>query len=148
MYTDPSGHVAVSTLLISVLISVLVNVGIEAYEEYKGQEKDIMDYVGAVLGGAFGGAIGFGAGEVIKYAACLIGTGVGKLASKLLSNNKVNRFLTNAGFEGIKIGTKGIFKITKSLASVEGNVITDLFSGLGSGGYSWLEKYFAIRVSH
>ena len=188
MYTDPSGHVAVSTLLISVLISVLVNVGIEAYEEYKGQEKDIMDYVGAVLGGAisglgvgfmgaivlggvgemvevafsgeatkdnlvptffsgaFSGAIGFGAGEVIKYAACLIGTGVVKVASKLLSNNKVNRFLTNAGFEGIKIGTKGIFKITKSLASVEGNIITDIFSGLGSGGYSWLEKYFVTHV--
>ena len=78
----------------------------------------------------------------------MIGTGVGKLASKLFSNNKVNRFLVNAGFERIKIGTKGIFKITKSLASVEGNIIIDIFSGLGSGGYSCLENYFAIRVSH
>lgn len=78
----------------------------------------------------------------------MIGTGVGKLVSKLFSNNKVNRLLTKAGFEGIKIGTKGIFKIIKSLASVEGNVITDIFSGLGSGGYLCLENYFAIRVSH
>ena len=45
----------------------------------------------------------------------MIGTGVGKLASKLLSNNKVNRFLANAGFEGIKIGIKGQVLSTKGV---------------------------------
>ena len=143
---DPSGHFAISTLILSVVISTIVNVGIEIYEDTHGQDKDAMDYVGAILGGAFSGAIGFGAIEAIKYATCLIGTGVGKLASKLFSNNKVNRLVTKAGFEGIKIGTKGIFKITKNLASVEGNIITDIFSGLGSGGYSWLENYFVTHV--
>ena len=43
------------------------------------------------LSGAIGGLIGFGIGEIAKYAASLAEAGIGKVVAKFTSNNTVNR---------------------------------------------------------
>ena len=75
----------------------------------------------------------------------MVENGAGKVASKIFSNNKVNRFISEIGFEGIKIGTKRIGKLLSQVAAIEGNTFVDMVSALGAGGYSWLENLFVTR---
>ncbi len=87
------------------------------------------------LSGAIGGLIGFGIGEIAKYAASLAEAGIGKVVAKFTSNNTVNRMFAQMGATTTKIGTKSIWKIASGLAAAEKNYFAVTISSLASGWF-------------
>ena len=87
------------------------------------------------LSGAIGGLIGFGIGEIAKYAASLAEAGIGKVVAKFTSNNTVNRMFAQMGATTTKIGTKNIWKIASGLAAADKNYFAVTISSLASGWF-------------
>ena len=93
--------------------------------------------ISTFLSGALGGLVGYGIGEVAKYAASFLQVGAGKFISKFVSkktvNNTINIMFARMGATGTKIGSKNIKGIVRSLAKAEKNYFAVTVSSFVSG---------------
>ena len=81
MFYDPTGHFAISALIIGAIIGAVIGFGTAAYIDYKDDGQIFngsvkwYDYLGAtVLGGAIGAVIGAGISYVFPYINSFLGT--------------------------------------------------------------------------
>lgn len=95
-------------------------------------EKNLML---SFVGGAIGGIIGFGISEIVKFGTSFAEAGIGKMISKVKTNNIANRMFSKMGAANIKIGENSIKEITKVLASAEKNYVAVTISSLASGWF-------------
>ena len=84
MYSDPSGHFSLSSIIICIAVSFLAELTSDLIDDGK-INSDIQDYLGAILSGAIGG---LGTGLI----SSAIFSGLGEVLSKTLITNEIKSF--------------------------------------------------------